>query len=495
MDLQQMIPKIVKLLAHPDLVAKKVVYCILSEYSSKKPDVALLAINTLTQECTDGNPMVRGLALKTVCSLNHDNFLEFAEVQVQKCLGDQSAYVRRIAVNCCGRLHAQKAGICQELGLVNKLYNMLRDPDPIVVVNSLVTLNEILQYEGGVVVNQKMAMYLLNRFETFTVWGQIHILQIMNKYTPKKESEVFDIMNLLDTYLSSNSASLVTLCLKYFCHLVRNLPHLMTEVIARGLQGICNVMNCDNHEIVFCMLSIVEEYIHLNANDVISKHYKLFFCKMSEPNYLKEKKMELLHHLVTSENLKEILTELILYAKDESKSVSLSAIMSFGSVLQKQENVPEYFVENFGKLLSFDKPYVYSNTLTMMQQFSFGDSLDMTEILKLAAKGLHKLVDDGGKVAFLDMIGHHGDIIPDSPYILEDFVEQYGESCSDNLMLNILKCSMKLFFHHPAIGQTIMGDIFEQCLERESFLIQDQVNFFYNILQTDVSFAKSILLT
>ena len=47
--------------------------------------------------------------------------------------------------------------------LVNELYSLLRDQDPIVVVNCLRSLEEILKQEGGVVINKPIAHHLLNR--------------------------------------------------------------------------------------------------------------------------------------------------------------------------------------------------------------------------------------------------------------------------------------------------------------------------------------------
>jgi len=53
--------------------------------------------------------------------------------------------------------------------LVNELYSLLRDQDPIVVVNCLRALEEILKKEGGVVINKPIAHHLLNRFVFFHI--------------------------------------------------------------------------------------------------------------------------------------------------------------------------------------------------------------------------------------------------------------------------------------------------------------------------------------
>lgn len=50
-----------------------------------------------------------------------------------------------------------------DAAVVNELYSLLRDSDPVVMVNCLRALEEILKEEGGVAVNKSIAHHLLNR--------------------------------------------------------------------------------------------------------------------------------------------------------------------------------------------------------------------------------------------------------------------------------------------------------------------------------------------
>lgn len=50
-----------------------------------------------------------------------------------------------------------------DAAVVNELYGLLRDPDPVVMVNCLRALEEILKQEGGVAINKPIAHHLLNR--------------------------------------------------------------------------------------------------------------------------------------------------------------------------------------------------------------------------------------------------------------------------------------------------------------------------------------------
>ena len=60
-----------------DLIQKKMVYLYLCQYASTKPDLALLIIATLTKDCRDDDPMIRGLALRSLCSLRVNNLTEY----------------------------------------------------------------------------------------------------------------------------------------------------------------------------------------------------------------------------------------------------------------------------------------------------------------------------------------------------------------------------------------------------------------------------------
>lgn len=48
---------------------KKLVYLYLCNYAESHSELTLLTVNTLQKDCRDGNPMIRGLALRAMCNL------------------------------------------------------------------------------------------------------------------------------------------------------------------------------------------------------------------------------------------------------------------------------------------------------------------------------------------------------------------------------------------------------------------------------------------
>ena len=142
-----------------DVVQKKLIYTYLVTYAQLKPDLALLTINTLQKDCRDEDPVVRGLALRSLCSLRVPNLAEYVMVPLRSCLQDQAAYVRKTAAVGIAKLAEANADIVKHSDLIDVLYNMLRDREPHVIVNVIYALNEVLDAEGGMAINSNIIKY------------------------------------------------------------------------------------------------------------------------------------------------------------------------------------------------------------------------------------------------------------------------------------------------------------------------------------------------
>ncbi|XP_019514726.1 PREDICTED: AP-4 complex subunit beta-1 isoform X4 [Hipposideros armiger] len=251
LDMSAVFMEMVKASATVDIVQKKLVYLYMCTYAPLKPDLALLAINTLCKDCSDPNPMVRGLALRSMCSLRMPGVQEYIQQPVLNGLRDKASYVRRVAVLGCAKIHNLHGESEVDGALVNELYSLLRDQDPIVVVNCLRSLEEILKQEGGVVINKPIAHHLLNRLgclpgmSTLDQWGQAEVLTFLLRYQPRSEEELFDILNLLDGFLKSSSPEPHYIKLQkveVLCELVNdeNVQQVLEE-----LRGYCTDVSAD----------------------------------------------------------------------------------------------------------------------------------------------------------------------------------------------------------------------------------------------------------
>ncbi|XP_074781417.1 AP-4 complex subunit beta-1 isoform X4 [Athene noctua] len=330
-DVSGLFPEMVKAGAAPDAVQKKLVSLYVRAQAPRQPQLALLAVNSLRKDCAHPSPAVRGLALRSMCGLRMPGIQEYLQQPLLSALRDKASYVRRAAVLGCAKMVKLQGDAEVDGALVNELYSLLRDQDPIVVVNCLRALEEILKKEGGVVINKPIAHHLLNRMPDLDQWGQSEVLTFLLRYRPRSEEELFDILNLLDGCLKSSSPSVVMAATKLFLVLAREYPHVQADVLVRVKGPLLSACTSESRELCFTALCHVRQILG-SLPGHFSSHYKKFFCSYSEPHYIKCQKMEVLCELVNDENVQQVLEELKGYCTDVSVELAQGAIFAIGNI-------------------------------------------------------------------------------------------------------------------------------------------------------------------
>eukprot|EP00920_Eleutheroschizon_duboscqi_P000810 GHVT01002098.1.p1 GENE.GHVT01002098.1~~GHVT01002098.1.p1 ORF type:complete len:329 (-),score=76.45 GHVT01002098.1:288-1274(-) len=105
-DISQLFSEMIMISSTTDLVQKKMVFLYLTNYAESNAELSILAINSLQKDCRDADPSVRGLALRSLCSLRLPGMTEYLEAGLRQGLGDGAPYVRRTAVMGCVKLFA-----------------------------------------------------------------------------------------------------------------------------------------------------------------------------------------------------------------------------------------------------------------------------------------------------------------------------------------------------------------------------------------------------
>lgn len=278
LDMSSLFPEMVMAGATDNLVQKKLVYLYLTTHAQSNSELALLTVNTLRKDCQDRNPMIRGLALRAMCSLRLINLIEFI-VECVKCgLHDGCGQVRRTAVMGVLKLFHLDPQSVYEHNLVSVLYELLRDEDTRVVSNCLSSLTEILASEGGVVVSNGLAHYLLNRLSDFNEWSVCQILRLLRSYQPSSKEEVLDILNVLDDRLGYSNGGVVLETISLFLHLTRGHPTLEKDVYRRIKAPLLTLLGSRSPELVYTCLQHIQ--LLVKRHRVLwTMEYKSFYCR------------------------------------------------------------------------------------------------------------------------------------------------------------------------------------------------------------------------
>ena len=196
--------------------------------------MAILAINTFLMDLKGTNSKIRGLALRSLCSLKFDDVIEYMRQAIDIGLSDPDPYVKKTAIiGCIKMFHLNKSVFKKQTNYLEQLYELTGDMDALVVINAIEAINEITADKGGIDITQQLVINLLNRIKDFNEWGQSVILDMCAKYKAESQNEMFDIMNLLEDRFKHASSSVVLGAIKVFLHLTDGNPELSNQVYMR----------------------------------------------------------------------------------------------------------------------------------------------------------------------------------------------------------------------------------------------------------------------
>ena len=102
------------------------------------------------------------------------------------------------------------------------------------------------------------------------------------------------------------------------------------------------------------------------------------------------------------------------------------------------------------------------------------------------------MTGDAGRAALVWMLGEHGDIVVEAPYVLEKLVDTY-ESNATGVNLSLLTAVVKLFFKRPPETHAMLGRMLEAATnDISSQDLHDRALFYYRLLETGPEKAEQV---
>ncbi|XP_076304778.1 LOW QUALITY PROTEIN: AP-4 complex subunit beta-1-like [Tachypleus tridentatus] len=491
-DLRPVIQYLFKYLAVPDLVVKKVIYSLLVRYVSDVPELMLLASNTILKDLSDSNPLVRSLGTKSL--LNIPYFQEQIPTVLFQAFHDRSPQVRRTAVVNCIQILKEPSLATLKHETVDQLYMLIRDADPLVVVYTLAVLDRILVSEGGIVVTKKMKNYLINRLEIFHDWSILGVIKFFSKMQPESQEELLTFLNSLDEHLEHSNPAIVLSVTDFLNLLLKSsLSHLAQEVIEHVTPKLCFYLASTNHELVFASLEFIEKHLKEHLT-VFSQRLNNFFCKFSDPVFVKLKKLTMLPILATASNVKDIVDELKMYCTNYSNVISKTAIDSLSQIINFQPSMSSSIINFFLQLLELEIKPMVETVFKNLSGLEFQvDQRTEQNIVSSLLIYRHIVSSPEGKCAILNLLATYGQANVETPYVLEELIEQCLEE-STIVKHTLLVCCVKIFLNRPAELQEILSRLFEHLLNDNCPTLIAETQFFYKLLKMGTDVAQQVVL-
>eukprot|EP00850_Spirogloea_muscicola_P007126 SM000035S13106 [mRNA] locus=s35:475345:479539:- [translate_table: standard] len=179
-DVAALFPQVVKNVASRSLDVKKLVYVYLAHYAERRPDEALLAVNTLQRDLGDANPLLRALSLRALAGIRVRTLLPLVVAAAARAARDASPFVRRCAAHAIAKVYSQEREAYTEQ-LIEIVEALLKDGTVAVVASAAFVFGAVCPGELRLLAPRFRA--LCRMLPDMEEWGQAVLADLLLRHT------------------------------------------------------------------------------------------------------------------------------------------------------------------------------------------------------------------------------------------------------------------------------------------------------------------------
>ena len=497
-DVAPLFPSVVNCVQTEDLELKKLVYLYLINYAKSQPDLALMAVNTFVKDASDPSPIVRALAVRTMGCIRVDRITEYLCDPLARSLKDADPYVRKTAAICVAKLYDISPELVQERGFLDTLQDLIGDPNPMVVANSVASLAEIEEMAGGGVfqITSGSLFKLLAAMNECTEWGQVFILDSLAQYKPRDAKEAEGVVERVASRLQHANCAVVLSAVKVILQQLEhaNNPDLRALMGKKLAPPLVSLLSSEK-EIQYVALRNIRLIVQ-HCPGILQHEIKVFFCKYNDPLFIKLEKLEVMVQLATLENIDQVLLEFKEYASEVDVDFVRKAVRAIGRCAISLESAAQRCVDVLLGLIQTRVSYVVQEGIVVVRDIFRRYPNRYESIIGALCENLDTLDEPDAKASMVWIIGEYADRIDNADELLESFLDSFPEETGP-VQLQLLTAAVKLFLKKPTEGpqQMIQLVLSNATHETDNPDIRDRAYIYWRLLSSDPEAAKAVVLS
>ncbi|KAI4213459.1 MAG: hypothetical protein LQ351_003959 [Letrouitia transgressa] len=497
-DVSALFPDVLKNIATGDLDQKKLVYLYLMNYAKSHPDLCILAVNTFVQDSEDPNPLVRALAIRTMGCIRVDKIVDYMEEPLRKTLRDESPYVRKTAAICVAKLFDINPSLCLENGFLETLQEMMGDPNPMVVANSVTALaeiNEVAPETRALQISPHSLKKMLMALNECTEWGRVTILSSLADHKAADVKEAEHICERVSPQFQHVNPSVVLAAVKVvFLHMKLINAEAEKSYLKKMAPPLVTLV-ASPPEVQYVALRNIDLLLQKQP-DILSKELRVFFCKYDDPSYIKFQKLEIMVRIANDKNVDQLLAELKEYALEVDMDIVKRAVKAIGQVAIKIENGSEKCVNTLLDLINTKVNYVVQEAIVVIKDI-FRKYPGYEGIIPTLCKCIDELDEPNARGSLIWIVGEYAEKISNAGDILSGFVDGFMEEFTQT-QLQILTAVVKYFLKKPdqPQAQTLVQKIFQSATaENDNPDVRDRAYVYWRLLSSNPRVAQNVVLS
>lgn len=422
-DATRFLASVFKLSSTTSLEVRKLVYVVVLRYAPSHPDLALLSINSFQRDLTDPNPLIRGMALRTLSGIRLKAVSAIVLLAIAKAARDVHPYVRRIAAFALSKCYHLDHGQCD--ALIEHLKVFLQDRSPLVLGPAVSAFAELCLDNWDLLHGpfRKLCHALADMDE----WSQPRCANILVRYARRNlpqpsttgplDEDMKLLLKSLEVLLHHMNPAVVLAGVHALMALQPDQVGLLVPSLARLLR--------ETPDIAYVAAT---EFLRLSKEnaDVLAPYIPLFYVRAADPEYLALVKLRLLGACATASSASSVAQELAVYSRAHSTATAEASLDALGHLATRFAGVRSACLSALMSVAQDPTapPVVLSRAVQVIQTLLRNSSLDTTGrmVARLAirlfvplatygrtagSKRVHIFKDPDARAAILWMLGHY----------------------------------------------------------------------------------------
>lgn len=352
--------------------------------------------------------------------------IDYMEEPLKKTLRDESPYVRKTAAICVAKLFDLNPSMCIENGFIEILQELIGDPNPMVVANSVTALAEINETSPetkALRINSVTLKKMIMALTECTEWGRVTILSTLSDYKAVDQKESEHICERVSPQFQHVNPSVVLAAVKVVFIHMRNLTQEQQAQYLKKMAPPLVTLVASAPEVQYVALRNIDLLLQ-SKPDILNKELRVFFCKYNDPPYVKLQKLEIMVRIANDKNVDQLLAELKEYGAEVDMDFVRRAVKAIGQVAIKIESASEKCVNTLLDLIATKVNYVVQEAIVVIKDI-FRKYPGYEGIIPTLCKYIDELDEPEARGALIWIVGEYAEKISNADDILSGFVEGF----------------------------------------------------------------------
>jgi len=478
-----------------DLELKKLTYLYLVQYSSQEPEQAIMAVNTFVQDSQDFNPLVRALAVRTMCRIKLESVAEHMILPLKKCMCDTDPYVRKTAAFSVAKLYEIIPEAVENAQLFTDLLKLLKDENPMVVSNTTATIFEINERRTTPIfqLNADTLSPIISAIPSCSEWCQTILFDSLARYIPVSSEDASFLIDRLIPFLKHSNPAVVIGSFKCIFLFMEKDTREPKDLFPLVIPPFITLVTSSESEVQYVVLRTLSLFV-LKYPKALVKEIRVFFCKYNDPSYIKMEKLDIIVTICNTRSTKLVLDELMEYCNAVDVAFVRKSIRAIGQIAIKIEASSRRCVDILVELVKGKADYAIEEAVCVVTDILRKFPGEFESIISSVCQNIENIKEPRAKAAAIWILGEYCHIIDNVDTILDPFLDTFHDE-QPVVQLQLLTSMVKVYLDKPESTKDQLQFVLNEATKDGNYPdVKNRAFVYWRVLSADPEIAKKVVV-